>query len=106
MVHSISQDAFEAEVLKAEQPVLVDFFATWCGPCKRMAPILDQLSGSEYGERVKFVKVDVDEAPQLSAEHGIMSVPTLMIFKNGEQVYKQPGLQGPDQLKELLDRFI
>lgn len=103
-MEQIKQEEFQTKVLDSGKPVLVDFYATWCGPCKRLSPIVEQLSNSELKETYDFVKVDVDQAPQLSSQFGIMSVPTLMIFKDGEIVYKQPGLQSADALRQVLDQ--
>jgi len=81
IVH-ITDSSFEADVLKAEQPVLVDFWAAWCGPCKMIAPLLDQLA-AEFGDRVKICKMDVDANKDTPAKFNIRGIPTLMIFKNG-----------------------
>ena len=83
----LTSENFDQEVLKSDIPVLVDFFATWCGPCKMIAPTIDQLAG-EYEGKVKVGKLDVDQARDIASEYGIMSVPTLLIFKNGEIVDK------------------
>lgn len=82
---AIGAEEFEQKVLRAEEPVLVDFFATWCGPCRAMAPTLDELAVDLAG-RVRVVKLDVDEAPQLAREHGISSIPCLVVFKGGREV--------------------
>jgi len=81
IVH-VTDSSFEADVLKAEQPVLVDFWAAWCGPCKMIAPLLDQLAG-EFGDKVKICKMDVDANKETPARFNIRGIPTLMIFKNG-----------------------
>lgn len=81
IVH-VTDSSFEADVLKAEQPVLVDFWAAWCGPCKMIAPLLDQLA-AEFGDRVKICKMDVDANKDTPAKFNIRGIPTLMIFKNG-----------------------
>ncbi len=89
------------EIIKSDKPVLVDFFATWCGPCKMQSPILEQLK-SKVGDEAVIVKIDVDRNPELSAKYQVRSVPTLIIFKNGEQQWRASGLQ---QL-ELLETHL
>ena len=81
-VVKISQDAFQKEVTESKDPVVVDFYADWCPPCKMVSPILENLS-SEYADKVKFVKVDVDDNPELASQFGIMSIPTVIFFKKG-----------------------
>ena len=100
MVNVLTQDTYEKEVMQAEGTVLVDFYADWCGPCKMQGPIVDQLS--EERADVKFCKINVDEAPAIAASLGIMSIPTIMVVKNGEITYKQPGLMQKAQLEALL----
>ena len=98
MSEMIFTDAnFEAEVLKSDQTVLVDFFAEWCGPCKMQGPIVDELA-SEIGDRVKIGKMDVDANPVTAEKYGIMSIPTLIIFKKGEIADQMLGLQSKDVL--------
>lgn len=92
---------FEAQVLKASSPVVVDFYATWCGPCKRLSPMLDAIAGS-YTNKVKFVKVDVDEATELTKKYEIEGMPTLLFFKNGEVVDRMLGLPTADELKRRI----
>ncbi|MEP9365903.1 thioredoxin [Xanthobacter sp. VNH20] len=89
-VFKVSDADFEAEVLKASGPVVVDFWAEWCGPCKLIAPALDEIA-SEMGDKVKILKMNVDEAPDTATEYGVMSIPTLMIFKGGEVAARQTG---------------
>ena len=89
-VGKVSDATFEAEVLKSSNPVVVDFWAEWCGPCRMIAPALEEIAGS-MGEKVKIVKLNVDENPNVAQKYGIMSIPTLMIFKNGEMASRQIG---------------
>lgn len=97
----VNDKNFKEEVLKAELPVLVDFFAEWCGPCKKVAPVLEDIS-REYSGKIKVVKVDVDETGSTAAHYGIMSVPTLMIFKDGKVVSQSAGALSKYELKNKL----
>lgn len=92
-------------IIKGDKPVLVDFFATWCGPCKMMQPILEQVS-KQLGDEVRIVKIDVDKNQQLASQLQVSSVPTLAIFKNGEIVWRQPGVQPANLLAEKLKSFM
>src|SRR6266403_400213 len=87
-VGKVSDADFDAEVLKATGPVVVDFWAEWCGPCRMIAPALDEISGA-MGDKVKIVKLNVDESPKTASKYGVMSIPTLMIFKGGEMASPQ-----------------
>ena len=89
-VGKVSDATFETEVLKAAEPVVVDFWAEWCGPCRMIAPALEEIAGS-MGSKVKIVKLNVDENPRTAEKYGIMSIPTLMLFKNGEIASRQVG---------------
>jgi thioredoxin 1 len=100
-VDKVSDANFEAEVLKATSPVVVDFWAEWCGPCKMIAPALEEIAGS-LGSKVKIVKLNVDENPATASKYGIMSIPTLMVFKNGKEASRQVGA-GP---KQKLEQWI
>lgn len=92
-------------IINGDKPVLVDFFATWCGPCKMMQPILEQVS-KQLGDEVRIVKIDVDKNQQLASQLQVSSVPTLAIFKNGEIVWRQPGVQPAHVLSEKLKSFM
>ena len=89
------------ELINSEQPVLVDFYATWCGPCKALSPILEQLK-EEYDGKATILKIDVDENPNLASEYDIRSVPTLMLFKNGNLIQTVKGFPGKSKVEELL----
>ena len=100
-VITLTQDNFEAEVLRSEQPVLVDFWASWCGPCRMLSPIVDEIA--EERADVKVGKVNVDEQEELAMRFGIMSIPTLIVFKNGEAVRKTMGVQPKAAILGLLE---
>ncbi|WP_373217216.1 thioredoxin [Ruminococcus sp. 5_1_39BFAA] len=98
MAKVITSQNFEAEVLKSDKPVLVDFWATWCGPCRRQAPVIDELAEEGYA----VGKVDVDQEPDLAQQYQVMSIPTLLVFKGGKEVNRMVGLTPKNTLKELL----
>lgn len=98
-----TDENFETEVLKSDIPVLIDFYADWCGPCKMMAPVIDQLS-SEYESTVKVGKLNVDESPETSRKYRVMSIPTLLIVKNGEVVEQIVGAVSKDKVAEKLNQ--
>lgn len=96
----ITKENFEAEVLKASGTVLVDFWATWCGPCRMLSPIVDEVA-SEHTD-VKVGKINVDEQPELAQQFGIMSIPTLIVFRNGQKVNESIGLIPKEKVEELI----
>ena len=100
-ITNISDDSFETEVLQSDTPVLVDFWAEWCGPCKMIAPILDEIA-SEYGDKLKVVKLNIDENPITPPKYGVRGIPTLMLFKKGEVVATQVGALSKSQLSDFL----
>jgi thioredoxin 1 len=102
-VPELSDANFEAEVLQAAQPVLVDFWAPWCGPCRMIAPILEQLL-HDNGEAVKIVKINVDESPNTAATYSVSAIPTLMLFKNGQVLERFVGVQPKSRLQEAINQ--
>jgi thioredoxin 1 len=100
---TITQANFPAEVLQSSSPILVDFWAEWCGPCKMLAPILDELA-EEYSGRVRIGKVNIDEFQELAAQYGIRSIPTLLLFKQGQVTEQLVGLRSKRDLKASFDR--
>ncbi len=99
----ITSENFEKEVLSSEVPVLVDFFATWCSPCKMMSPVVEELAKEMEG-KAKVYKVDTDEEQNLAIKYGIMSIPTFIVFKNGEPVNKAVGMRDKEELVNLLNK--
>ncbi len=101
----LTKETFEAEVLKSEKPVLVDFFATWCGPCRMIAPTVEEIA-EEYGDKIKVVKADVDTMPEVSMEYGVMSIPTLIVFKNGGVAGRMVGVSDFDEIAAMVDEAL
>ena len=96
---------FDSEVLKSETPVLVDFWATWCGPCKMIAPVLEEIASEKDGT-LKIAKLDVDQNPETAQKFGVFSIPTLLLFKNGAEVSRIVGFRSKSQLVQQLDRAM
>ena len=101
----ISDESFEEEVLQSEQPVLIDYWAEWCGPCKMIAPVLDEIA-TEYSDRLKVVKLNIDDNPQTPPKYGIRGIPTLMVFKNGQVEATKVGAVSKAQLTAFLDENL
>lgn len=100
----VTKSNFEAEVLQADQPVLVDFWASWCGPCQMVGPLVEQLS--EEMDSVKFVKVNIDEEPELAGQYMVSSIPTFLLVKNGTVVRTEVGALPKQALKQMLEEHV
>ncbi len=100
-VITVTKDNFEAEVLKSDKPVLIDFWAEWCGPCRMLSPVVDQVA--EEVDTVKIGKINVDNDPELAKQYGVMSIPTLILFKNGEAVATSVGVKPKAEIKKLIE---
>ena len=101
----ISDSQFESEVLKAEVPALVDFWAPWCGPCRMVEPIVEELA-EEYADRVKFVKMNTDDNAKTASQYGIRAIPTLLVFKGGQPVGQVIGFRPKSDLKKVIDQAL
>ena len=105
LIKHVSDSSFEADVLKSDKPVLVDYWAEWCGPCKMIAPILDEVSGT-YEGKLQVAKMNVDENREVPAKFGIRGIPTLMLFKNGELAATKVGAMSKAQLVAFIDQQL
>jgi len=105
MAETVTDNTFEEMVLKSELPVLVDFWAPWCGPCRMIGPLIDELA-SEYQGRIKAVKLNTDESPNVATEYGIRSIPTVMIFKNGEKLDTVIGAVPKSTLQNTVEKYL
>ena len=101
----VTDATFEADVLKSAEPVVVDFWAEWCGPCKMLGPVLDELA-TEYAGKARIAKVNIDDHQDLAAQFGIRAIPTLLLFKGGQVVEQVVGLKSKRDLKSSLDRSL
>jgi len=104
-IANVTDASFEAEVLKSTQPVLIDFWATWCGPCRAIAPVVEQLAG-EYEGKVKVVKVNIDENPKTPTTYDVRSIPTLLMFKDGKVVGQIVGAVPKPKIEELVKKAL
>lgn len=105
MVQVFTTENFDSEVLKSDIPVLVDFYADWCGPCKMMAPVVEKID-TEYGGKVKVGKINVDENPEIAGNYGVMTIPTIMVIKGGQVVEKTIGVQPKKALTNAIDKAL
>lgn len=105
MMKEITDNIFDEEVVEADLPVLVDFWAPWCGPCKAVGPILEELS-NEYSDKMKFVKLNVDENPEIAEKYRIMSIPTIKIFKKDKIVEDLVGFKSKTEFKKIIEKHI
>ena len=104
-MNKVNSENFETEVIKSDIPVLVDFNATWCGPCKMLAPAIEKLAG-EYEGKVKVVSLDIDEAGDIAGRYGVMSIPTLIVFKNGDVFNRSMGLLPEPKIKAQIEEAL
>lgn len=105
MVHEINDQSFETEVLKATEPVLLDLWAPWCGPCRMVGPVIDKLA-EQYKDKFKFCKMNVDDNQKTAAKYNVMSIPTLIFFKGGKAVDTVIGAQSESALKSKIDSML
>lgn len=104
-VQHIDDGEFEAKVLKSDKPILVDFWAEWCGPCKQLGPLLDELSG-EVGDKITIAKVNIDQNPESPSKYGVRGIPTMMVFKDGEVIGTKVGGMPKSKIQEWIDSLV
>ncbi|MFK7896781.1 MAG: thioredoxin [Myxococcota bacterium] len=104
-VNDVTDATFESEVLNSETPVLVDFWAEWCAPCRAIAPIVKEIA-NEYGEKIKVVKINIDDSPQTPGSYGIRSIPTILAFKDGQVVSQLTGARPKGDFEELVNNVL
>ena len=105
MVKTLTKENFEGEVLNSSGPVLVDFWASWCGPCRMVSPIIDELA-EEYAGKLTVGKVNVDEQSELASQYAVVSIPTILVFKNGKVVEKKVGAHSKDDFCDMIDSLL
>ncbi len=104
-IMTVDQNSFQKNVLDSQKPVLVDFWAPWCGPCRAVTPIVEELA-KEYSDKAGFAKVNVDESPILASQYGVMSIPTIIIFKGGKPAEQVIGYKPKNEFKKLIDNVL
>lgn len=102
---TLTQDTFKTDVLSSKEPVLVDFWAPWCGPCRMVAPVVEELA-ADYASKIKVGKVNVDENQELASEYGVMSIPTLCLFVNGQAVTRLVGFRPKKEIAAEIDKYL
>ena len=104
-VAEVTDATFEAEVLSSDKPVVIDFWAEWCAPCRQLSPIIHQLA-EQYGDRIKVVKMDIDDSPQTPGKYGIRAIPTVLAFQNGQVVQQLQGLRPKAEFEEMAQKLL
>ena len=105
MIQAVTKDNFDNEILKAQIPVVVDFYADWCGPCKMMSPLMEKLSG-EYEGKVKFCKINVDDEEELAIQNSVQSIPLFVLYKDGQVIDKAVGARAEDETREFISKAL